>query len=111
MLHGILILLVYQFIGLVLSKYIPIPSAVIGMVLLFITLIILKKVPKTIEDISNVLQSYLGLFFVPVGAGVSMYLDLIVNNISIMIIASVGATVATLSGSGYIFQAFLKKRK
>jgi len=56
---------------------ISIPGSVFGMIILFILLKtgIIKE--KKIKNFANFLTDNMGFFFVPVGVGIALYLDLI----------------------------------
>lgn len=74
-LNGLTILLIYQLIGEVTSRllHLPIPGPVVGMVLLFITLLLRNALLETLEPATNALLSHLALLFVPAGVGVMVH--------------------------------------
>lgn len=74
-LNGLTILLIYQLIGEVTSRllHLPIPGPVVGMVLLFITLLLRNALLETLELAANALLSHLALLFVPAGVGVMVH--------------------------------------
>jgi holin-like protein len=98
-LRGITTLLIYQVVGesLVLVTQLPIPGPVLGMFLLFITLVILnKKTDEALQDASRALLSHLSLLFVPAGVGVMVYFHRIQSEWVPISVAVIGSTLLTL---------------
>jgi holin-like protein len=65
------LLLVYQLTGEILVRLLglPIPGPVLGMVMLFVTLMIRGNAPDSLSEASSALLSHLSLLFVPAGVG------------------------------------------
>ena len=98
-LNGITILLAYQLLGeiSVLTFEMPIPGPVLGMLLLFITLLIRRRGSASVDDASTALLSHLSLLFVPAGVGMMVHFERIFVErlpISITLIASTLITMA-----------------
>lgn len=76
-LHGITILLVYQLVGEVGVRFLglPLPGPVLGMLLLFLTLLARRGPGKGLEDVSGGLLAHLSLLFVPAGVGLMVHWD------------------------------------
>lgn len=110
MLQSFLILIGCQLAGEVIIKLtnIPVPGAVLGMIILFIALLMKRTVPNDLNITSNALIKYIGLLFVPAGAGISMYLGLIAEEWDVILIASAGSTIITLIICAGVFQ-FMNK--
>ena len=94
----ITVLLTYQLLGEVISKGLdlPLPGPVVGMGLLFITLLIRGGLPEGLKKTSQGLLSHLCLLFVPAGVGVMMHMHLLANEwqaISVALVASTALTV------------------
>lgn len=71
-LNGVTLLLVYQLTGEILVRLLglPIPGPVLGMVMLFVTLMIRGSAPPdSLSEASSALLSHLSLLFVPAGVG------------------------------------------
>ena len=113
MLQGFLILIGCQLAGEIIVGItnMPIPSSVIGMILLFLILLIKGSVPDGLNTAGQGLIKYIGLLFVPAGAGISMYLGLIIEKWDIILIASVGSTILTLLICAALFQFLNKESK
>lgn len=92
-LNGITILLIYQLVGEVSVLYLalPIPGPVMGMILLFVTLMVRRKTPESLNTAASMLLSHLSLLFIPAGVGMMVHFERIGNEwlpISIAIILS-----------------------
>ena len=99
MLPALTLLLVYQTIGEIIAHCLdlPVPGPVIGMLLLFVSLIIKGKTPDNLRDTANTLLTHLSLLFVPAGVGVMVHFGRIRNEawpIAISLIASTALTIA-----------------
>ena len=79
MLAGLFALLVFLVLGEAIQSWIaiPVPSSIIGMVLLLIIIILRNKIPKSIELASNSLSPLLPLFIIPISAGLLTQIDII----------------------------------
>ena len=92
-LNGITILLIYQLVGEVTVLYLElaVPGPVMGMILLFVTLLIRRKTPESLNTAATTLLSHLSLLFIPAGVGMMVHFERIGNEwlpISIAIILS-----------------------
>ncbi|GGY78740.1 CidA/LrgA family protein [Marinobacter zhanjiangensis] len=76
-LNGITWLLVFQLIGEVTVRLLgwPVPGPVLGMLLLFVSLVLMRRVPATLDTASTGLLGHLSLLFVPAGVGVMVHAD------------------------------------
>ncbi|OQW97620.1 MAG: CidA/LrgA family protein [Thiothrix lacustris] len=74
-LNGITLLLAYQLVGEVSARLLnlPIPGPVIGMVLLFFSLLVRDSLAQVVEPAASALLSHLSLLFVPAGVGVMVH--------------------------------------
>ena len=110
MVKGFIVLIALLLVGNVLSETLslPVPGSVIGMVMLFIGLCVLKSVPDDVGKVSDGLVAHIGLLFVPAGAGISLYLGMIAENWLVIILASLGSTILTLMFVALVFKALSK---
>ena len=71
MLAGLFALLVFLIFGEAIQSWIaiPVPSSIIGMILLLTVIILRNKTPKNIEIAANKLAPLLPLFIIPISAG------------------------------------------
>ena len=108
MVLGFFILITYWLAGEALSQWIgwPIPGNVVGLVLLWGTLTVLKKVPKGLAEASSGLLRYLTLLFVPAGVGLIEHWDrLMANGLWMLLIIAVSTVSAALAMIG-LFKLF-----
>jgi holin-like protein len=92
------VLLMFQFAGELIRAVtgLPVPGPVIGMVLLLIALLTKLPLPEGIHATSRKLLAYLGLLFVPAGAGIVTRLPLIGEHWLPIMIAVAGSTIITM---------------
>ena len=100
-LNGITILLLYQLVGEIaaLVLRLPVPGPVIGMTLLFLTLLVRGSVPTSVNSASSALLSHFSLLFIPAGVGVMVHFDRIANEWLPITVALVLSTTITLTGT------------
>ncbi len=105
-LTGITILLVYQLVGEVSSRLLqlPVPGPVIGMVLLFCTLLLRGSLEKTLDTASSALLSHLSLLFVPAGVGVIVHFGRISGEWLPLTVSLLFSAIITLAATALIMQ-------
>lgn len=109
MVLGFLVLLVYWLAGEAVSQWIgwPIPGNVVGLVLLWVTLTIIRKVPKPVAEASKMLIRYLTLLFVPAGVGLIEHWDRLMSNghwMLLIIAASTALSALAMVGIFHLFR-------
>ena len=114
-LNGITILLIYELAGeaIKLILRLPIPGPVLGMILLFLTLLSQKSVANSVDFTSKVLLSHLSLLFVPAGVGVMVHFDQIRAEwlpISVTLLVSTVVTMTTTAGIMLGTRRFVSRR-
>lgn len=95
-------LLVFQLSGEIIARVLglPLPGPVIGMALLFATLIAIPRLATAITPTTRVLLAHLSLLFVPAGVGVVGHLDRFGSDGAAIAIAIVGSTaLAIIAGA------------
>ncbi|MCV6588417.1 MAG: CidA/LrgA family protein [Marinobacterium sp.] len=107
MLGGLLAILFCQLLGeiLVLSLDIPVPGAVVGMLLLLIALMVQGEVATGLRTAGEGLLKYLPLMLVPSGVGLMVHLELIARDWLAIVLALVLSTVVT-----FVVTALLMER-
>lgn len=97
-LQGLSLLLIYQLAGelSVTLLDIPVPGPVIGMVMLFFTLVIRGSSSKALDSSSSALLNHLSLLFVPAGVGIMVHFDRIINEWLAISVALILSTVITM---------------
>ena len=97
-------------ISMILEKYIPfpIPSTVIGLILLFICLLtgILKI--EHIKEKSDFLLGNMAFFFVPAAVGIINYFDLLKSSLIPLLVITFTSTVITFAATAYSIKLTLK---
>jgi len=99
MIIGFLVLLAFQLLGelIVLLLGLPVPGAVLGMLLLLIALALKGEVPAGVRQAGEGLLSVLPLFLVPAGVGLMLHFELIAKSwLSILIALLVSTFLAML---------------
>lgn len=97
MIETFLWLLAYQFAGelLVRSLQWPVPGAVIGMLLLFATLVMRRSVPTALQQTVPRLLSHMSLLFIPAGVGIAAFWPILSRYPLAMPVVLIGATLVT----------------
>lgn len=87
---------------------IPLPSSIVGMLLL--TMLLKLKVIRLewVRSISDFLVGNIGFFFVPPGVAVMLYFDLIKDELVPILAASVISTILVLAVTGWMHQFYGK---
>jgi holin-like protein len=98
MLAAITVLLVYQLIGetLVLALKLPVPGPVIGMLLLFLTLLVRGSAPESVRETAQGILQHLSLLFVPAGVGVMIHFTRVFNEWLPILVSLVISTILTI---------------
>lgn len=105
-LNGITILLIYQLVGEVTVRLLalPVPGPVLGMVMLFATLLVRGRVEEPVADAANGLLSHLSLLFVPAGVGMMVHFGRIADEWLAISLTLVLSTVLTMAATAAIMQ-------
>lgn len=99
-LNGITLLLLYELVGevSVLILPMPLPGPVVGMVLLFLTLLLRGRSTASLDAAGTALLSHLSLLFVPAGVGLMVHFERISQEwmaIGAALVLSTGVAIAT----------------
>ncbi|PSW73246.1 hypothetical protein C9J41_12150 [Photobacterium sp. GB-50] len=76
--------------------HLPIPGSIIGLFLLFFSLVTGICKTKWVDKTCNLLIKHMALLFVPVGVGLINYLGLIKHNATIIFASTLGSTLIVL---------------
>ncbi|MDO4682287.1 MAG: CidA/LrgA family protein [Lautropia sp.] len=112
MLAAITILLLYQLIGELISQAfgLPIPGPVIGMALLFITLVLRGGPDENLRETSRKLLQYLSMLFIPAGAGVMLHFGTLRTEwLPILLAATLGTLIVIVLTAG-LMQHLINRR-
>lgn len=112
MLAALTVLLVYQLVGevLVVTLALPVPGPVVGMALLFVSLIVRGAVSADLHDTANGLLRHLSLLFVPAGVGVMAHLHRLANEWLPIAASLVLSTLLTIAVTALVMRALLASR-
>ena len=83
---------------------VPIPSSIIGLLLLTAALHLKIVKLRQVEGVADFLVKNLGFFFVPAGIGVMVHFDLIAKQWMPIVVASVVSIVVVLGVTGWVHQ-------
>ena len=106
MLNAITTLLLFQLIGEVLSQVLnlPIPGPVVGMALLFLTLLVRAPVAQQLRETAQNMLQHLSLLFVPAGVGVMLHVRRVADEWLAIVVALVLSTVITVAVTAFTIQ-------
>lgn len=109
MIGALTLLLCYQLAGEVLARSLglPVPGPVVGMLLLFVTLLLRGSLPHSLETTAQHLLKYLSLLFVPAGVGVMVHIGLLRSEWLPIAIVLVVSTVLTIGVTALTLRAFI----
>ncbi len=108
--RGLFILLFFQTLGEIGSRFLglPLPGPVIGMLLFLVALCIWKTVPDDVHNSSNALISNLGMLLVPAATGFGYYIVTIGEQIIPIVVASSVGTVLAIVFTAMLMNKLLK---
>ncbi len=106
MLGALTLLLIYQLAGEVIVQLagLPVPGPVLGMLLLFATLVLRGEVAASLRETANGLLQHLSLLFVPAGVGVMVHAALLGAEWLPIVAALIGSTALTLIVTALVLQ-------
>ena len=112
MIYAFAALLVFQFLGDVLSHglHLPLPGPLVGMLLLFFALLLRGKVPAPLANTSGQLLQHMMLMFVPAVAGVMLHFDRVAREWQPFLMACVVGTLVTLTVTALTLQWLLRRQ-
>ncbi len=106
MLAAFTLLLVYQLIGEAVVHFaaLPVPGPVVGMLLLFLTLLARGATPDWLRSTCNALLAHLSLLFVPAGVGVMLHFQRLGAEWLPIAVALVASTVITIGVTALVMK-------
>jgi holin-like protein len=110
MLAAFAILLIYQCVGegVAFVTGVPVPGPVIGMLLLFVTLLAWPRLLELLEATASELLRHLSLLFVPAGVGIVVAADSGRGQWLAIVAALIGSTLLTLGITAWVMQALAR---
>jgi holin-like protein len=112
MLAALTVLLVYQLVGeiVVVASGLPVPGPVVGMALMFVSLLLRGTVSDDLRDTANGLLRHLSLLFVPAGVGVMAHLHRLTSEWLPISVSLVLSTLLTIAVTALVMRALLARR-
>ncbi|MDE2265782.1 MAG: CidA/LrgA family protein [Alphaproteobacteria bacterium] len=89
----------------------PVPGAVIGMLLLFVALLVRRNIPAGLQLTSLTLLRYLPLLFVPAGVGVMQQFGLLKREWLPISASLIGSIIITIAFTGLVMQFCLRRSR
>lgn len=113
MIGALTLLLLFQLAGEVIVQLfaLPVPGPVIGMTLLFLTLVVRGGASEDLRHTANGLLQHLSLLFVPAGAGVMVHFGRLGNEWVAIAVALIASTAITLAVTGLVLCRLLRKNR
>jgi len=110
MLYGLIIFISYMLLGEFIAALLdwPVPGSVLGMLLLFITLVVRGGVSDSVRQSSQQLLPYLPLFIVPASVGIVNYMDLIRLEGDLILLAMIVSLIIGIPVCGWLAQKTMK---
>jgi putative effector of murein hydrolase LrgA (UPF0299 family) len=111
LLNGLTLILCCQLAGELLTRSLGgiLPGPVIGMVILFVLLMVVGRIPSNTEATADTLLGNFSLLFVPAGVGVMVHFRLLGDNWIPLSVSLVASTVLTIVVTG-LLMSWLKGR-
>ena len=110
MIRGLAILLIFQSIGEVVTKFIHgvLPGPVIGMILLLAFLVLRKNIASSIAMAADGLLAHLAIFFIPAAVGVMLYIGTLRSAGAAWLLAIVFSTVGAITVTALLLKWLTK---
>lgn len=111
MIWALTVLLLYQLVGEVLVRMLnlALPGPVLGMLLLFFSLLLKKSVAESLQQTSNSLVLHLSLLFVPAGVGIVRHLALLQSQGVALLLTLILSTLLTMLVTAWVI-GFLSRK-
>lgn len=112
MLGALTVLLVYQLAGEIIALLLglPVPGPVIGMALLFASLVARRRLAPALRDTASGLLQHMSVLFIPAGVGVMVHASRIASEWQAILAALLVSTVLTVAFTALLLQALLRRR-
>lgn len=107
MIKGLFFILLFYLLGEAVANIIGgyIPGSVIGMMLLFVSLILKVVKAEYVKDVATVITKNMAIFFVPASVGLMVYTEVLSRSIWAIMISIMVSTILTI-----IVVAFVQDR-
>jgi len=111
MIHTFTLLLLFQLGGELIMRLfgLPIPGPVIGMTLLFITLLVRDHVSHEMRTNAGAFLQHMSLLFVPAGVGVMVHVQRVASEWLPIVFSLIISTFAGMAVTAWVIGAMLPK--
>ena len=99
-------LILFWFLGYGLSLYVALPAALLGLLLLFIALLFLGRVPTALEYVSQFCLRHLSFFFIPPLVAAWFYAEQLGDHLWLFLFAVMLSTFVSLCLTSWLGQRF-----
>lgn len=82
----------------------PVPGTVIGILILLVAIVSLRRVPEPLKDTAEFLLAHLNFFYIPAGVGVMAYAALLADDLWPILVALFASTFLAMLAAGLVFQ-------
>ena len=108
--QGLAVLLIFQLIGEMLTVLLalPVPGPVLGLLLLTISLLLMRTIPKFIEQAGTGLLAHFSLLFVPAGVGLMVHFDRLGDEWLPIAVALLVSTLLSLIATAWLMQLLVR---
>lgn len=113
MLQGLFFIFLFLALGNLASSLMGgwLPGNVIGMVMLFLSLLLGWIKPEKVKKAANGIMEHMALYFVPVGVGLMTSVSLIGRNLWAIVVASVVSTLLVIAATAFVQQKMEQWKK
>lgn len=111
MIGALTLLLVFQLVGEVVVRglNLPIPGPVVGMGLLFVTLIVRRGPGEQLRGTANGVLQHLSLLFVPAGTGVMLHFQRLADEWLPLTVALAFSTLLSIAVAALLLQRLTRR--
>jgi holin-like protein len=112
MIAALTLLLVYQLVGEIIARGLglPVPGPVIGMLLLFLTLVLRGGVGDDLRQTAGGLLQHLSLLFVPAGTGIMLHYQRLSDEWLPLLAGVVGSTFLAMAVTALVLRALMRRK-
>lgn len=108
---GLLLLVLFQMLGTSIAYLgVALPGPVIGMLLLLVALLLLRRVPEPLKVTSTQLLKYLPLMLIPPAVGIMSQWQVILSSYVAISVALLGSLLISIPLTAWILQRMVQKK-
>ena len=105
--------IIYGFLlsGRYLSRWIPLPGSLIGLLSLFLALECRIIKLEWLQPSGRLILFFMALFFIPAAVGIVQYRDFVMDNAVIITVTVVLGIIVNIAAVGYTFEYLARKKE